>query len=134
MAAYFLKAVHSRVAGKGLKESVEEKKFINGEDEESVQEWGSRIKEVVYQADESMRELTRMIEQVDRNVKHITALYEHKQEFELEREKLRQKQEAVEQAHAEKVEFEKEKLELKQAQPEPPEIAVMASKVVKMPS
>ena len=116
-----------------LKESIEEKKFVNGEDEESVQEWASGIEEVVNQADECMRELTRQIEQIDRNLKHATALYEHKREIELEREKLRQKQEAVERAHAEELEFEKKKLELKQAQTKPPEITAMASNAVKMP-
>ena len=74
-----------------LKESIEEKKFVNGEDEESVQEWTSGIEEVVNQADECIRELTRKIE---RNLKHATALHEHKREIHLEREKLRQKQEA----------------------------------------
>ena len=34
-----------------LKESVEEKKFANGKDEESVQEWASGVEEVVNQAD-----------------------------------------------------------------------------------
>ena len=116
-----------------LKESIEEKKFVNGEDEESVQEWASGIEEVVNQADECIRELTRQIEQIDRNLKHATALYEHKREIELEREKLKQKQEAVERAHAEELEFEKKKLELKQAQTEPPEITAMASNAVKMP-
>ncbi|KAK2558157.1 hypothetical protein P5673_019741, partial [Acropora cervicornis] len=84
-----------------LKESIEEKKFVNGEDEESVQEWSSGIEEIVNQADECMRELTSQIEQIDRNLKHASALHEHKREIELEREKLRQKQEAVERAHAE---------------------------------
>ncbi|KAK2546733.1 hypothetical protein P5673_033632 [Acropora cervicornis] len=116
-----------------LKESIEEKKFVNGEDEESVQEWSSGIEEIVNQADECMRELTSQIEQIDRNLKHASALHEHKREIELEREKLRQKQEAVERAHAEELEFEKKKLELKQVQTEPPEITAMASNVVKMP-
>ena len=116
-----------------VKESIEEKKFVNGEDEESVQEWTSGVEEIVNQADECMRELTRQIEQIDRNLKHATALHEHKREIELEREKLRQKQEAVERAHAEELEFEKKKLELKQVQTEPPEITAMASNVVKMP-
>ena len=116
-----------------LKESIEEKKFINGEDEQSVQEWASGIEEVVNQSDECMRELTRQIEQIDRNLKHATALYEHKREIELESEKLRQKQEAVERAHAEKLEFERKKLESKQAQTEPLEITAIASNVVQMP-
>ena len=47
-----------------LKESIEEKKFVNGEDEESVQEWSSGIEEIVNQADECMRELTSQIEQL----------------------------------------------------------------------
>ncbi|KAK2561205.1 hypothetical protein P5673_015673 [Acropora cervicornis] len=84
-----------------LKESIEEKKFVNDEDEESVQEWSSGIEEIVNQADECMRELTSQIEQIDRNLKHASALHEHKREIELEREKLRQKQEAVERALAE---------------------------------
>ena len=116
-----------------LKESIEEKKFVNGEDEESVQEWSSGIEEIVNQADECMRELTGQIEQIDRNLKHATALHEHKREIELEREKLRRKQETVERAHAEELEFEKTKLELKQVQTEQPEITTMASNVVKMP-
>ena len=53
-----------------LKESIEEKKFVNREDEESFQKWASRIEEVVNQADECMR-----------NLKHATALYEHKREI-----------------------------------------------------
>ena len=51
----------------------------------------------------------------------------------MEREKLRQKKEAVEIAHAEELEFEKKKLELKQVQTEPMEITAMASNLVKMP-
>ena len=47
-----------------------------------------------------MRELTRQIEQIDRNLKHTAALYEHKRDLELEREKLRQKEEAVERAQS----------------------------------
>ena len=120
-------------AVKTLKESIEEKKFVNSEDEESAQEWASGIEKVVDQADKCMREFTRQIEQIDRSLKHATALYEHKGEIELERDKMRQKQEAVEQAHAEELEFEKKKVQLKQAQTEPPEITAMASIVVKMP-
>ena len=50
-----------------LKESIEKKKFVNGEDEESVREWSSGMEEIVNQADECMRELTRHIAQIDRN-------------------------------------------------------------------
>ena len=100
-----------------LKESIKEKKLINGDYKESVLEWASGINEVVNQADECMHELTS----------------QHKREIELEREKLRQKQEAVERAHAEELEFKKKKMELKQAQTEPPEITAMASTMVKMP-
>ena len=51
----------------------------------------------------------------------------------MEREKLRQKPEAVERAHAEELEFEKKKLKMKQVQTVPPEITAIASNVVKMP-
>ena len=99
-----------------LKESIKEKKFVNCVDEESVREWNSGVEEIKSQADKCMRELARLIERIDRNFKHATALPKHKREIELEREKLRQKQEAVHRAHAEELEFEKKKLELKQVQ------------------
>ena len=66
------------------------------------------------QVDECMREWSKQIEQIDHNLKHPTALHEYKREIKLEREKLRQKPEAVERAHAEELEFEKKKLESKQ--------------------
>ena len=93
-----------------LKESIEEKKFVNGEDEESVQAWSIGIEDVVNQADECMHEWTMQIEQIDRNFKLATAFHEHKREIELGREKLMQRQEAVERAHAEELEFEKKKI------------------------
>ena len=80
-----------------------------------------------------MREWSKQIEQIDHNLKHTTALHEYKREIKLEREKLRQKPEAVEWAHAEELELEKKKLELKQVQTVPPEITAMASNVVKVP-
>ena len=44
-----------------------------------------------------MREWSKQIEQNDHNLKHTKALHEYKGEIKLEREKLRQKPEAVEQ-------------------------------------
>ena len=72
-------------------------------------------------------------EQIDRNLKHATALYEHKRVVELEKEKMVQKQEGINRAHVEEFGIWKKKLELKQAQMEPPETVQMASKVMRMP-
>ena len=118
-----------------LKACLEEQKFTNGEDDEAVQEWADEIEQVVNEGDACIRELAERIEQIDRNLKHATVLYEHKREVELEKEKMVQQEEAINRAHAEKLEFERKKLELKQAQTEPPENVhvQMASNVVRMP-
>ena len=120
-----------------LKESIEEKKFSKGEDEETVQKWAADVVEAVDEADKCMRQLANQIEQIDRQLRHETALFEHKQAIALEREKMMQKQEAIERAHAEELEFEKKKLDLQQAQQQaqtkPTETAGATSEVVKMP-
>ena len=77
--------------------------------------------------------MAEQIEQIDRNLKHATALYEHKRVVELEKEKMVQKQEGINRAHVEEFGIWKKKLELKQAQMEPPETVQMASKVMRMP-
>ena len=98
-----------------LKESIEEQKFANGEDDEAVQEWADEIEQVVNEGDACIRKLAELIEQIDRNLKHATVLYKHKREVELEKEKMVQQQEAINRAHAEELEFEGKKLDLKQA-------------------
>ena len=104
-----------------LKKSIEEQKFANCEDDQAVQEWANKIEKIINEGDTCIRELAKRIEQIDRNLKHATVLYEHKREVELEKEKIVQQQEAVNRAHAEELEFEKKKLKLKQARTEPPE-------------
>ena len=99
-----------------LKESIEEKKFTEGEMEEKIQEWAADVEAAVDEADTCMRQLADKIEQIDRHVRHEAALFEHKRAITLEKEKIQQQQEFVEQAHAEELAFEKKKLELKQAQ------------------
>ena len=112
-----------------LKESIEEQKFANGDDDEAVQEWADRIEQVVNEGHACIRELAVRIEQIDLNLRHATALYEHKREVELEKEK---KQEALNRVHAKELEFQKKKLVLKQAQTEPPETVQMASNVFRL--
>ena len=109
-----------------LKESIEEQKFANGDDHEAVREWADRIEQVVNEGHACIRELAVRIEQIDLNLRHATALYEHKREVELEKEK---KQEALNRVHAKELEFQKKKLVLKQAQTEPPQTVQMASNV-----
>ena len=105
-----------------LKESIEEQKFTNGEEDDvAVQEWADEIEQVINEGDACIRELAERIEQTDRNLKHATVLYEYKREVKLEKEKIVQQQEAINRAHGEESEFEKKKLELKQGQTEPPE-------------
>ena len=77
------------------------------------------IEQVFNKGDDCIRELAERIEQIDRNLKHATVLYEHKREVELEKEKIVQQQEAINRAHAEELEFEKKKFKLKQARTEP---------------
>ena len=102
-----------------LKKSIEEQKFANFEDDQAVQEWANKIEKIVNEGDTCIRELAKRIEQIDRNLKHATVLYEHKREVELEKEKIVQQQEAINRAHAEELEFEKKKFKLKQARTEP---------------
>ena len=49
-----------------LKESLEEKKFAKGEDEQTVQEWAEKFEESVDVADKCMRQLASKIELIDR--------------------------------------------------------------------
>ena len=93
------------------------------------------IEQVFNEGDACIRELAEQIEQIDRNLKHATVLYEHNREVEQEKKKMVQQQEAINRGHAEELEFEKKKLELKQAQTEPPENmhVQMASNVVRIP-
>ena len=97
------------------KECIEEQKFTNGGEDETVKEWADEIKRVVNEGNACIRELAEQIEQIDRNLKHATVLYEHKREIDLEKEKMVQQQEAINRAHAEELEFEKKKLEREQA-------------------
>ena len=101
-----------------LKKSIEEQKFANCEDDQAVQECANKIEKIVNEGDTCIRELAKRIEQIDRNLKHATVLYEHKREVELEKE-IVQQQEAINRAHAEELEFEKKKFKLKQARTEP---------------
>ena len=116
-----------------VKESIEEKKFAKGEEEEKVQEWAADVEAAVDEADKCVRQLANKIEQIDRHLRHETALFERKQAIALEKEKMQQQQEAIERAHAEELEFEKKKLDLQQAQKKPTETAGVTSEVVKMP-
>ena len=67
-----------------LKESIEEQKFANADDDEAVQEWADKIEQVVNEGHPCIRELAVWIEKIDLNLRHATALYEHKREVELE--------------------------------------------------
>ena len=113
-----------------LKESIEEKRFTEGENEEKIHEGAADVKAAVDEADAHMRQLADKIEQIDRRVRHEAALFKHKQAIALEKEKIQQQQEAVEQAHAEELAFEKKKLELQQKSTE---TTGATSEVAKMP-
>ena len=91
------------------------------------------VEAAVDEADKCVRQLANKIEQIDRHLRHETALFERKQAIALEKEKMQQQQEAIERAHAEELEFEKKKLDLQQAQKKPTETAGVTSEVVKMP-
>ncbi|PFX12136.1 hypothetical protein AWC38_SpisGene23954 [Stylophora pistillata] len=62
-----------------LKESIEEKKFAEGEDEQAVQEWAEEFEESVDEADKCMRQLASKIELIHRKSKHEAAIFEHRQ-------------------------------------------------------
>ena len=117
-----------------LKESIEEKKFAEGEDEQAVQEWSEELEESpIDEADKCMRELASKIELIDRKSKHEAVVFEHKQAIALENEKIEQQREAKERAYAEELAFKQKKLDLQQAQKKPTETAGATSDVVKMP-
>lgn len=61
-----------------LKESIEEKKFAEGEDEQAVQEWAEEFEESVDEADKCMRQLASKIELIHRKSKHEAAIFEHR--------------------------------------------------------
>ncbi|PFX19971.1 hypothetical protein AWC38_SpisGene15593 [Stylophora pistillata] len=83
-----------------LKESIEEKKFAEGEDEQAVQEWAEEFEESVDEADKCMRQLARKIELIHGKSKHEAVVFEHKQAIALENEKIEQQREAKERAYA----------------------------------
>ena len=87
-----------------------------------MQEWAADVEAAVDEADKCVRHLANKIEQIDRHLRHETAL------FALEKEKMQRQQEAIERAHAEELEF-----DLQQAQKKPTETAGATSEVVKMP-
>ena len=116
-----------------LKESLEEKKFAQGEDEQTVQEWAEEFEESVDEADKCMRQLASKIELIDRKAKHEAVVFEHKQAIALENEKIEQQREAKERAYAEKLAFEQKKLDLQQAQQQKPTETAGATGDVKMP-
>jgi len=89
-----------------LTESLEEKKFAKGEDEQTVQEGAEEFEESVDEADECMRQLASKIELIDRKSKHEAVVFEHKQAIALENEKIEQQREAKERAYAEELAFE----------------------------
>ena len=62
-----------------LKESIEEKKFAEGEDEQAVQEWAEEFEESVDEADKCMRQLASKIELIHRKSKHEATIFEHRQ-------------------------------------------------------
>ena len=115
-----------------LKESIEEKKFTEGENEEKIQEWAADVEAAVDEADTCVRQLADKIEQIDRHLRHEAALFEHKRAIALEKEKIQQQQETVEQADAEELAFKKKKLELQQDQ-KSTETTGATSEVVEMP-
>ena len=112
-----------------LKESIEEKKFAEGEDEQAVQEWSEEFEESVDEADKYMRQLASEIELIDRKSKHEAVVFEQKQAIALENEKIEQR-EAKEHTYAEELAFEQKKLDLQQAQKKPTETAGTTSDVV----
>ena len=116
-----------------LMESIQEKKFAEGEDEQAVQEWTEEFEESVDEADKCMRQLATKIELMARKSKHEAVVFGHKQAIALENEKIEQQREAKERAYAEELAFELRKLELQQAQKKPTEIAGATSDVVKIP-
>ena len=74
-----------------------------------------------------MRQLADKIEQIDRHLRHETALFEHKQAIALKKEKIQEQQEAIEPTHPEELAFEKKKLDLQQVQKKPTETAGVTS-------
>lgn len=116
-----------------LMESIQEKKFAEGEDEQAVQERSEEFEESVDEADKCMRQLTSRIELMVRNAKHEAVVFEHKQAIALENEKIEQQRDAKERAYAKELAFEQKKLELQQAQKKPTETAGATFDVVKMP-
>ena len=96
-----------------LKETIEEKKFAKGEDEESVQEWATEIEKSLALADECKRKLSKLIAEFERELRDAETKREHRKLLELEDIKLEKRREAEEIARAENLEFEKKKWELK---------------------
>ena len=86
-----------------FKESIEEKKFAEGEDEQAVQEWTEEFEESVDVADKCMRQLASKIELIDRKSKHEAFVFEHKQAIALENEKIEQQRETKERAYADEL-------------------------------
>ena len=76
-----------------LKDSLGEKKFAEGEDEQAVQEWTEELEESVDEADKCMRQLASKIKLIDRKSKHEAAVFEHKQAIALENERIEQQRE-----------------------------------------
>ena len=71
-----------------LKETVEEKKFSKGEEEEDIQAWAKEIEDVLGEADRCMTELTKQITGIDRELRDANAFHEHKQAIEKARYEL----------------------------------------------
>ena len=53
-----------------LKESIEEKKFTKGENNEKMQEWAADVEAAVDEADTCVRQLPDKIDQIDRHLRH----------------------------------------------------------------
>ena len=121
-----------------LKETIEEKKFAKGEDEESVQEWATEIEKSLALADECKRKLSKLIAEFERELRDAETKREHRKLLELEDIKLEKRREAEEIARAENLEFEKKKWELEvefkqKYQPNHMESSGATCSAVKMP-
>ena len=69
-----------------LKETIEEKKFAKGEDDEAVSEWSKQYESELEEADEDITTLDQQIKEIDNNERERKTTYEHEKNlaFELE--------------------------------------------------
>jgi biopolymer transport protein ExbB/TolQ len=69
-----------------LKETIEEKKFAKGEDDQTVAEWSKQYESELEEADEDITTLDQQIKEIDNNERERKTAYEHEKNlaFELE--------------------------------------------------